>query len=484
MENTFVYTSDFIHPVKETWGKHKKWIIFLLLIKGFIIFSAGDITQMTSAVLQGNWREQADRMLMVNNDELLIAEVAINQINGLGFVSSNEIKRKKYPYDFTAFRPSYPVYLHIGLMQLYRSVFPDQRIVMDKTAHYFRLYAAMLLTISFLFFAMSLFYFSAIASVYLNKKLTLAALFAYGLYPPVLLYVGSFANYESITMSMVILIFYFLLKAFRHRLRFAEGAVLIILTLLSSLFRPQVNFIFLFVFGVWFMNLLYERKVNREAFRQALVLCVTIPLLLITLNIPVLIKNHRLFGAYILTTTGINISFGHNPFARGSWCGTCMSDPQNPYYSYIRNEIRNYDALNEYEKSHELEKLSYKWIRENPMAEMKLAVRKMAIFFLPENSDSNRFNLFNLFVHAGAVLYCLRLLFLTLRGKLPAWHEWMLLAPLAGAITMCIVFHVGYRWRYFADPFMVLCAMAFMQLWIRKWFPSMRDAGIQPTAVD
>ena len=87
-----------------------------------------------------------------------------------------------------------------------------------------------------------------------------------------------------------------------------------------------------------------------------------------------------MFGHYIISTqVGFSLLEGHNPYARGSWSSEGLTDK---YAFMIMPKITE---MNEYEGSQARKKIALNWIINNPLAEVILALRKTAIFFLPKN---------------------------------------------------------------------------------------------------
>lgn len=446
---------------------HIKWIaVFAICTRLFGVLTCGDPADAFHRIAEGKLKEQLGMILCVNNDELLIAEVSLNFCHGLGFTST-ENRRTGYRVDFTAYRPTYPVYLHILGMKLYSGLFGPVEITRDKSDRYFVIYAFLLHAISLGLYIVSIFYFLIVARYFLNEWQSGVALFFYGIHPAVIFYVGNFANYESITTSLLIICMAIMIKASSEKISVMDLVLLVTCFSISVLFRPQLNFIFLVLFGVSLLNGFFLRKKGSFLFPQSIKLVLTCFVVFIVLNIPVLIKNYRLFGGLTLATTGFNFHQGHNPFAKGSWDGFA-GFPESPYYKYVRERIPGYNEMDEFQKSHHIQKLAIDWIVKNPWAEVMLTFRKLAIYFLPENSDHNKFNPINLVFHLGAIACCACLFFQWLVRKKFSGKGFLLAAPLFGSILVTIIFHVGYRWRYYAEPFMVIMTVLVIAELLKK----------------
>ena len=117
-----------------------------------------------------------------------------------------------------------------------------------------------------------------------------------------------------------------------------------------------------------------------------------------------------------------------------------------------------------------------KWIKENPADEIKLIVRKIAIYFLPKNFEvlygSNILNPINLFTH----IFFLCFILMQLYKKSITLNELLIFSPVAASIILSVVFFVGYRWRCYAEPFMIIFAWQFISIlkdnYDRKKMPS------------
>lgn len=423
--------------------KKKLWIVILTVAKIISLF----------------WHNKWDwkQVCAVNPDELLIAEVAINYHKGLGYVSSMEIISKE-KYQKTALRPSFPVFTHIFLMSWYQKLNLEQSIELSTRNSYFLFYGAIIQIFSLLLFISALLSFQSIASFYFqgNTKWVLLTTIFFGVYPSVLLYVGGLTNYENIAMPLIIVTFRLVLKAFENPVNGKHIILVTFAVVWATLVRPQTFFVFFFIF-LWIIAWgIFKKKllINK------LLLGGILSIFIFLANLPALLKNKELFGKYLVSTQiGFSFFEGHNPFARGSWCGDCGINPERPVFKYVREQIKDFENLNEFERSNALKDLAWQWIKENPLQEIILTFRKIAIYFLPYNSDHNYFNPLNLFVHLGFLSF----VFFSFWKRNFTKETILLLTPIIGSIVLSIIFFVGYRWRYYAEPFMIIAAMLFVK---------------------
>jgi hypothetical protein len=182
------------------------------------------------------------------------------------------------------------------------------------------------------------------------------------------------------------------------------------------------------------------------------------------------VKNYRLFGAIMLSTQpGFELLQGHNPYADGKWT-MAWTDPGEPLYDYAAARIPNLKYLDQYTESRERARLAIQWIRENPLAELQLIGRKLKVYFTPDNSPYfegntlpgfNRANPINLGVH-GLFLLALAGALLYRRQYRIRPQEWLVLAPVFTTILLCLIFFFGHRWRFYAEPYMLLYGLIFV----------------------
>lgn len=455
---------------------YKAVFLFALIWKLFGVFTTGDPGLTMHHLKNGKFPEQLQSVFMVNNDEMLIAEVAINHRRGLSYMSSQECHRDGFVYNFTAFRPSYPVYLHLALQTVYEVIFPNMPIQWKKTDPYFIGFGVAIQLGSFLLFFLSLFFFRRMACIFMSPLWSNITVFLYAIHPSVSFYVGNLTNYESIVTSILIIQLSIIMRSFTNQLSRKEQVLLIVGFLAGVLFRPQVNFIYLFLFPAWILFAYLNRLAFKSAYLQARNIVLTCCILFLLTSIPVWIKNYRLFDAWTLSNSGFAFSLGHHPFARGGWCGDCFVNTEGPFYSYIRNLIPGYDQMNEYEKSSNLQKISIQWITNNPGKELILMARKIAIYFLPVNNDHDRFNVLNLVFNSGGLIFLFFLFHEALLKNKINKYFFLLSTPLVGSLMVTVFFFVGYRWRYYAEPFMVVMFMIMLQNGL-SWWKMKRWAG-------
>jgi len=180
---------------------------------------------------------------------------------------------------------------------------------------------------------------------------------------------------------------------------------------------------------------------------------------------PVLKKNKHDFGSAVLSTQfGFELWEGSNPLARGSWSGTGEARKLG------LNNISNVKNMNQLEISMNLKKQAINWASEHPIDYLILILRKLAIYFLPQNygvmPGSNFFHPMNALVYMGFAIFIIRSIFLRRDIK----DTLVLISPIISSIGLSLIFFVGYRWRYYAEPFMVICTIYLFESIKRQYY--------------
>lgn len=379
---------------------------------------------------------------IMNIDEESNYEVATNHFKGRGYTYFDPNKNDYFP---TAFHSSFSIFVYENLLL--------------KNHIHKRYWVMFCNVVSALLLGCSIYYFYLLCLYFLSPQYSFYCTLSYGLFPSVIYYIGSLFWYEQIVLSMLVIVIYLLIKLLKTNLKTPELLVLSLFIIIGSLFRIQTIALFVpllfavFVFLIW-------KKQYRKSLIPSLIL-----LLGIAAHWPSVQKNKLLFGNYIISTQmGYEILQGHNPYAKGSWMGDWLL-PQSPLYQYSHEHIPNLDSLNQYEEGLKRKEVALKWIKENPLDEIKLTFRKLLLFFLPRNFEFLPFNQFpnpiNFVFYLGFIGFIVR----TVLNKMQLWsmEKTILVIPVIGALGLCIIFFMGARWRYYAEPFMIICAFIFLQ---------------------
>lgn len=357
--------------------------------------------------------------LVLGGDESRNYQTALNHVNGFGY---SILQNGKYVP--TAFHSSFAVLMYEAL------------ILINISKEFI---ALLIWILSFLFYAASILFFYRLTELYLSR-FRFAATVAYCFYPSVIYFIGSISLYENIVLPLLVINFYFLMTG-THKIFVIASSVL------SCLVRPNILPVYALLL---LFHALHKKKIEIPAYA-----C----LFFLLLNIPVLIKNKNTFGNYFLSTqAGFEFLQGHSPVARGSWT-VIYGRKESPLYQYAHANIPGIDTMNEFRESLARQNLAWKWIKENPLGEMKLAFRKVLIYFAPYNLKglwgSDIFNPLNFLVHLFFVLWLIT--------AARSYQNVMLVAPAAASIITSLVFFVGYRWRFYAEPFMIIAAFSYLK---------------------
>lgn len=400
--------------------KLKILIAAILIIKSAVLFTNADLSTM-------------------NNDEESNYYIANNYLSGNNYTNK---------YDrLSSFHGSFQVFVYKQLIQ-YK---------IPKKA-----YILLVHIIALIAFLISIAYFNKIL-IYLQlpNKWSFISTIVYSLYPSNLIYIGNHFNYEKIVLPLLIIILYYFLKTIKTKVSLSQIWFIPFMVVLCCLLRAQLFFIFLFIYAIY---LLAYPKNSQLYGQKAYIALATIFLTLVT-HAPILQKNKLLFGEYMLSTQmGYELMQGHNDLARGSWFGYWWKEG-SPYLAYSKQVIPDLESLNEYEEGIARQQFALNWIKENPMKEIKLIVKKTAIFFLPKNYESHRrFNLINALVHFGFIA---ALLWAFLKRQFE-FNSFMILAPIVSTYVLSLIFFVGYRWRFYAEPFFIIYVTYQLNKYIRN----------------
>jgi hypothetical protein len=424
-----------MHHVYNTYDKMKTqfpkfvWIIALIALSTRLMFVFS-----------------LNQELKLNPDEQRNYEIANNRLCGNGY---SVFDSNKQQYVLTAFHGSFTVFVYQFLIQ--------HNVPLKNYVLFIWILTIVCFLVSiFSFYNLTHCFFDTIP-FYRNISVTL-----YAFYPSVLIYIGSLFFYENMVLSLLIILMSRVLLFDKKTPRLIDFILAIPLISFCCLLRPQVLPIFSLLLLIVSIRAIIKRNYTIVLFTIQSIIIVSLCF------IPTLKKNKSMFGTMMLSTQGgFELLQGHNPTARGSWMGK-WSERGNKLYEYSRAHINNLDRLNEYEESIQRKKLAIKWIMENPLGELKLIFRKLAIYFYPTNYEEivtfNWINPITLFVHLSFVFFITQIVF---RFNL-SYEQFLISLPIFVSIALSVLFFVGYRWRYYAEPFMVLFAVKNVELIVTK----------------
>ncbi|KUG06044.1 hypothetical protein [Solirubrum puertoriconensis] len=388
--------------------------------------------------------------LELNWDEVRNARIADNWLQGKGYVSYDHVRQQLRPDAFHATFPvwGYAAWTWLGLPRYY--LVAGLMLLMAVGGVVTLLYGQRILR----------WYGLPLRWAWLG-----AGLLAF--YPSVLWYVGAWFWYENLCLPALVWVTYQLLRLQAGRpLPLAKALLLALVVVVSCLLRGYL----LAVYGLMFALVLWRgyragAGVLRHVWRPALLTLV----LTVVLHLPILVKNHSLFGAYILSTQpGFELLQGHNFATKGKFMFN-WDEADEPFGRWVLQSIPRLHALNQYQESQARARLAQQWIAHHPAEEVQLIGRKLLMFFSSENfvadADRTGYHPVTAAAHLGFLLSLL-LTALRWRGLRFRPADALLLAPFAVVLLLSLAFFVGYRWRLFAEPAFVLFPL--ITLWRLK----------------
>ena len=367
------------------------------------------------------------RSIRMNDDEEQNFAIAVNFLNGNNYSIFDHEKKK---YHYASSQHSFQVFIY--------KYFIDKEINFD---YFIFLY----IFINLILFFLSVIFFYRLSLIFLNEYLSKISTIAYCLYPSIFFYIGPLFLYENLVLSMIVIASYLFLK----KKNIINFSIIIIFAVVSLLLRFQTVFIWIMLFVLFtFYDYYNLRKI--KSFIPILIFIFVAFLA----HKPILDKNYNLFEHKTLTTnSGISFFIGANEKAKGSWDGTGKT--VNQFKPKIDNN------LNQFEISKIYFNAGIEWIKNNPYDYLILQFRKLAIYFLPQNYSilpANRiYNPINFIFHIGLFLF----IFKILKNKEFSYKNFIILSPVIGSLAISLLFFIGYRWRYYAEPYMILSTIIF-----------------------
>lgn len=390
-----------------------------------IVFSLVILTILLKSVVWLN----SGRFHDMFSDEERNYQIAWNNQNGLGYTIDGEL---------TAFHASTPVFIYEFLIS--NDISKTSYVIFGHI-------------LNILVFGFSIFYFNRILMHFaVPRWIRYTMIILYIIYPSNLEFIGNKFNYERLAMPLLVISFFYLLELKATAMDFRKCATVAVLMSVVTLFRPQFIYIMPFIIGAFGLIAFIQKQRGWRRFAVCLALMLLCTFLL---HIPELKKNHSMFGSYILSTQGgYEFMQGHCDIAKGSWNGS-WADSASEYATYSRQMIPGIDQMNELEQSDARMSFAKNWILNHPVEEFVLIIRKVAIFFIPRNFLGN-LNIINGFVHLSFIISLFIMGYLYTRKDGLDWEILTILSPIMAALSLSLIFFVGYRWRYYAEPFMII----------------------------
>jgi hypothetical protein len=375
-----------------------------------------------------------------NWDEVRNARIAENWLQGHGYVSYDAGRQQLRPDSFHASFPvwTYAAWFRLGLPKHYLTAL-------------LYLLTALGGVVTGLYAARTLRWYG------LPPRWAGAGGLLLALYPSVLWFVGAWFWYENLCLPALVWATYQLLRLQAGRaLPPLKAALLAVVIVLSCLLRGYLLAVY---GGLMLLVLAAAVRQGPVGWRRVGPVALLTLLLTVSAHLPILVKNHRLFGAYVLSTQpGFELLQGHNATTSGRFMYD-WDEADKPFGGWVRRQIPELPRLNQYQESQARARLAGQWVRQHPGAERRLLGRKLLAFFSPENFVADdfytRYNPLTALAHAAFVLSLLATA-LRWRGLRFRRPDALLLLPFGVVLLLSLVFFVGYRWRLFAEPAFVL----------------------------
>ncbi len=394
-----------------------------------------------------------------NYDERRNGRIADNYLAGRGYVSTDPERHIVRP---DAFHASFPVFVYIGWARL------------GLPKHYLTLLvyaaAAGCYLLGGLYVQRTLWHFGV------SHGLSWVGAGLWAVYPSVVYYIGGFWWFENLALPLLIMVIYKLLRLYGGRpLSWPDAWLLVGAVVLSCLLRGYLLAVYGLVFGVFGLLML---SCGSRATRLAVGLSLGIALAVGIAHLPIFLKNHQLFGAWTLSNqAGFELLQGHNSVTQGRFMFD-WDDRTKPFDQYLRTHVPQLDALDQYQESQARARVARQWIATHPAQEAQLWLRKTALFFSPENfiADAPRtpWHPFTALVHL-AFFVALVLTLGQYQGLRFERRDALLLTPLIAAWLLSLIFFVGFRWRFFAEPALLLFPLITAQ---RFWQGRVRSGAL------
>ena len=432
MPKTFDKDRDLMGSNSKSLSRILGFIVTLCILQFFIsiVHSMGGPFTNEQGLLSIPSVSDGQRSLFMNPDEESNFQIAQNFLEGNGYTKLNSERGIYEPSSFHS--PS--------------TVFLYQIILMTDAD--FDAFIIFYFFLSAFFHGFSLFYIYKILESEGVKWATLGVVM-WGIFPSSLYYINTLFLYESLTTSLLI-IFVYRISSLQKKgwgVELLDIFILFILALTMAFFRYHTIPILL---ATIFFLFLFNDRIKRA---QAILLAAVVFSAVFLAITPALYKNYIDFGRAIVTTqTGEVLWQGANPYARGSWDGAGAVSKLG------LEDMPNLQGATELQKSDHLTRKAFLWIISSPDEYALLTLRKLAIFFLPQNFEGglpgNRW-----YNPMNALVYSFFVASIFFWGRFKRQDKWLFIAPVLGSIALTLVSFVGYRWRFYAEPFMTILAV-------------------------
>lgn len=398
-----------------------------------------------------------DQSLGIVYDDKEIAYSGLLFAKGYGFVTNVIFDRPSFSkpkIHKTALRPKALIIFHFLALKIYfKCLGQDINLIKQVPEHYFKLYGLSICVLKNILLGISMFIFYTFSKLLMNKTWAYFSVLVYLTFPSVIFYVGDFNILDTLVMPLNVifwgLLFIYLDSSSNNN--YYSFVWLGVIFLILFLIKPH-HLLLLFILNIlWSIDIYITQKAKNNIYK--LLIINSIVILGLTF---IVISNYSDFHSiFISTQSGFNLFHGHNPVARGSWSPLIWEK-----YSIILNPLldsnHNLATLNEKQESDFYQSLSIQWIIQNPMKEIELIIRKFLMYFLPYNFMNWKINIYNALVY---VLSCISILHICYNFKKKNKLIVIFTIPFISILLINLIYFVEYRWRYYAEPFMVFLSV-------------------------
>ncbi len=428
-----------------------------------------------------DWQWRKDYSAIFSGDEYEMARTAMYYLNGQGFLADNHFGRpqfREFQTYKTAFRPKFNIFLHVLGIPLYNRLNPI-RAVMDTgnmqrgnplAQGYMYWFGLFTFLVQVLVYPLSIFAFYRLCGFFAAGVHAKICTMVYAAYPSVFIFMDITVG-EKMAGPIVVIFIAGLLASLTEKISVVRIIALSVAITFACLMRPHALFVWvvLFIICAIIASYLFFRYRTRP---MGVRLMLVSGIFIFLAHLPVLYVHYEDFGKPFLSSqAGLEFFQGHNWYARGSW-----------YPGIWQEHAKDKEMMRMFASAHDLVRLDekqeldfyasqgWRFIRENPLKEVELIARKTAIYLLPYNFMNHRINLFLLFAHLGTLgffVFSVRKRIFGSDDPPQIMRYVIIIAPVMACYGLTLIFFVGERWRFYAEPFMVLLAYLFF-LDVRK----------------
>lgn len=420
---------------------------FRFLIDFFGVWAPGfSLPRSLALPSQKNW---TSNMIM---DDREVGRAAYLYIRDHKFETEVSAERPKFREATiwpTAFRNTYNILYQVVTIRVYEFFHgPVQVEMADRDSGYFTFFIISTFFFKWILSLISLFYLYRCAGLFLNETGSWLFILVWVLYPSNF-YVFQLNGYDTVSAPLVtIIVCRLILLTVQDRISYRQ---ILILGLLCSLAFTIKFHVFVITSSICLFAVMYG------IFRRNIKLAISfaaIFLLHFSVIFPLMsITKSNIGHAVLSTQAAMNLFHGHNPVARGSWVRTIWTkypEVMDPILESVKDKL----AGDEYTETQAYKKLAIDWAMSHPKEELVLSLRKVAIYFAPNNFMNWTFNPILFLVHLGFILFSL---FVIINPSRFGIGYWFLIVPAWAVVALNVLYFAEYRWRYYVEPEMLLC---------------------------